>query len=310
MRDNFLSVVVPTKGRAASIGGALKSVGNQSVAAGEVIIVDGTPKRMSADFLSQVFRGCRYQPSLIYIHAPEDRGLPAARNRGIRSSSGDVVQFLDDDAILAPDYFQQLLPVFLNVEIGAAAGLVIEPDRHESALRKKLFRFFYAGPFRQDRDGQFSHQSAGLHLTNTLPGVGAYRRHIFDEFVFDENLLGPAIGEDVDFSYRVGRRWRMVIEPSAKVYHYPSPDERLDMRANFSHKVKFYNYHYRKNIDKTFFSYFSYVWLNIGFILHALTTAKVKAFLGVFEGMCDILRFHPEYDLSQKIVKQERTNDL
>ena len=310
MRRSNLSVIIPTKGRELLIDGTLKSVGNQSVSAGEVIIVDGSPKRMSADFLNRVFQGCHHQPSLIYLHAPEDRGLPAARNRGIRSASGDIVQFLDDDTILEPNYFQQLLPVFLSAEIGAAAGLVLEPDRRVSALKKKLFKFFYVGPFRQDRDGQFPHQSAGLHPTNTLPGVGAYRRHIFNEFLFDENLTGPAVGEDVDFSYRVGRRWRMVIKPSAKVYHYPSPDERLDIRANFSQKVKFYNYHYRKNINKTLLSYVSYVWLNVGFILHALTTAEMRAFLGAFDGMCDIVRLHREHDLSQKTVKQERVKVL
>lgn len=260
----------------------------QSVTVKEIVIVDGTRQKMDDDAFKQSLEGSFHVTALNYIHAPQDSGLPAARNRGVRCATGEIVQFLDDDAMLAQDYFEKLLPVFDASDVGAAAGLVIEPGRRVSLLKKLLFRFFYVGPFRQNRDELFLRPANALRVTNTLPGVGAYRKQIFNDFQFDEQLKGPAVGEDLDFSYRVGKRWLMVIEPSAKVYHYPSMAARGDLRATYTQKVMFYNYHYTKNIHKSFFSMISYLWLNVGFLSHSLTTGRVKAVLGVFDGICNI----------------------
>ncbi|MFA7342833.1 MAG: glycosyltransferase family 2 protein [Terrimicrobiaceae bacterium] len=288
-----ISVVIPTKGRAEAIGDALRSVGSQTVKVREVVVVDGSAQRSDVGLLEKAFEGCPNKPHLIYRHAPEDRGLTAARNRSVRISSGELIQFLDDDAVLAPDYFEHLLPVFHSPDVGGASGLVIEPTRRVSALKRVFFRFFYLGPFRQIREEAFLRPGVGLRRTNTLPGVSAYRREVFGSFHFDENLTGPCVGEDVDFSYRLGKRWQMVIEPSAKVFHYPSPAERQSVRRNFAGKVAFYNYHYRKNIARTALSRAAYVWLNFGFVLHSLTSRSGGAFLGVCDGMRDVLQRRP-----------------
>ena len=39
-------------------------------------------------------------------------GLSGARNTGVRAASGDVVAFLDDDAVAAPDWLHALLAEF------------------------------------------------------------------------------------------------------------------------------------------------------------------------------------------------------
>lgn len=290
---DIISVVIPTKGRGGTMDNALKSVGLQSVKVQEVVIVDGSPQSMEDHFSDKVFESCSHKPSLIYCHAPEDRGLTAARNHGIRASHGNLIQFMDDDAVLDPEYFRHLLPVFAAPDVGGAAGLVIEPTRKVSTLKRIFFRFFYVGPFRQIREEAFLRPGVGPTCTNTLPGVGIYRREVFDSFLFDENLTGPCVGEDVDFSYRVGKRWKLFIEPSAKIFHYPSPAERQSIRRNFASKMVFYNYHYHKNMDPTFPVWIAYVWLNAGFALHSLTTMNGSAMRGVWDGVWSILQNRP-----------------
>jgi len=284
-----ISLVIPTKGRADAIGNALTSISLQSVNVREVVIVDGSPQSMKDHFSDNVFGDCPNNPCIIYCHAPEDHGLTAARNRGIRASSGSLVQFLDDDAVLDPEYFRRLLPVFDSPDVGGASGHVIEPTRKVSALKRVFFRFFYIWSFRQIREETFLRPGIGPKRSNILPGVGIYRREVFDSFLFDENLTGPCSGEDVEFSYRVGKIWKLMIEPSAKVYHYPSPSERLSTRRNFANKVTFYYYHFHKNIDKTLLAWIAYIWLNIGFVLHSLTTMRGSAVWGVCDGLWSIL---------------------
>jgi GT2 family glycosyltransferase len=172
---NTISVVIPTKGRGETMGKTLKSLGLQPVKVHEVVIIDGSPQSMEDHFSDKVFESCAHKPNLIYCHAPEDRGLTAARNRGIRASHGNLIQFMDDDAVLDPEYFRHLLPVFDRPDVGGASGLVIEPMRKVSALKRVFFRFFYVGPFRQIREEITLRQVIGgrsstpSSLTKTLP---------------------------------------------------------------------------------------------------------------------------------------------
>lgn len=285
-----VSVVIPTKGRGSTITRALQSVANQTIPVYELLVVDGSRERMSSALLDQAFAGCKQIPVLIYLHKPEDSGLPAARNRGVKASSGEVIQFLDDDAILAQDYFEHVLPIFHSTEIGAVTGMVVEPERRKNYLKNFFFKKFYIGPFRQKREELFMSETENQHDTNILPGVAVYRRTVFDQDEFDENLKGAAVGEDVEFSFRVGRKWRLVVQPKAKIYHYPASISRLDLRKAYTQKIRFYNYHYRKNIDQGLYAAACYWWLNMGFFLHALTTGKIRSVLGVCEGIGGILK--------------------
>ncbi|MEI6070392.1 MAG: glycosyltransferase [Verrucomicrobiae bacterium] len=279
-----ISVIIPTKGRGTTIVGALQSIGNQSVPVEEVVIVDGTPLAAEAGLFKECFSKCAQAPRIRYCHAPEDSGLTAGRNRGIRESTGEIIQFLDDDAVLAPDYFEHLLETFKSPEVGGASGVVIEPERPQSTMKRIFFRFFYIGPFRQIREEAFLYPSREIVRTNTLPGVGAYRRQVFAEEMFDENLTGACIGEDIDFSYRVGQRSALFIQPLSKVYHYPSPAERQTVRRNYCDKVCFYHYHFKKNLAALPGARLTYLWLNFGFAIHALFRFQAGAVLGVCDG--------------------------
>lgn len=285
-----ISVIIPTKGRGLTILDALRSIGNQTVPVEEVIIVDGTLLPAERSVFEESFNKCAQAPRIRYCHAPEDSGLTAARNRGIRESTGQIIQFLDDDAMLAPDYFVHLLEILNSPGVGGASGIVIEPEKAESVIKKLFFKCFYIGPFRQIREEAFLYTRIGIVRTNTLPGVGAYRREVFAQEMFDEKLIGACIGEDIDFSYRVGRHRALIIQPLSKVYHYPSPSERQTVRRNYCDKVCFYHYHFKKNLASLPSARLIYLWLNLGFAIHALFLFQAGAVLGVCDGWRKILK--------------------
>jgi GT2 family glycosyltransferase len=74
-------------------------------------------------------------------------------------------------------------------------------------------------------------------------GVCAYRKAVFEHFLFDENIKGYGLGEDKDFSYRLSKHYRLVISPDAHLNHYESPKMRFDKkRMGFEFVISRYRF--------------------------------------------------------------------
>ena len=100
-----------------------------------------------------------------------------------------------------------------------------------------------------------------------LSGIGNYRRKVFDEFKFDENLKGYALGEDKLFSYPIFESYpnSLFIDPKIKCEHHhadsgrPKDKEWVEMKINYTY------YLWNKLLRKRgFWAYFSYFWANLG----------------------------------------------
>jgi glycosyltransferase involved in cell wall biosynthesis len=102
-----VSVVIPTRNRSALIGTAIASALGQTLSDLEVIVVDDASEDGTADVVA-AFRDAR----LRFLRQGVRLGAPAARNAGIRSSSGEFVAFLDDDDEWFPDKLESQLEVF------------------------------------------------------------------------------------------------------------------------------------------------------------------------------------------------------
>jgi glycosyltransferase involved in cell wall biosynthesis len=85
-----ISVVIPTYNRAGQILGALKSVLAQTFQAFEVIVIDDGSSDSTEEVLTPFMREIRYIKT-------GNRGVSAARNRGILEATGDWIAFLDSD---------------------------------------------------------------------------------------------------------------------------------------------------------------------------------------------------------------------
>ena len=91
----LISVILPVRDRAASVGRAIASVLAQDYAPLELIVVDDG----SSDETARVVRGFGSRATLI-VQPPA--GAYAARNRGLAASRGALVAFIDSDDAWLP----------------------------------------------------------------------------------------------------------------------------------------------------------------------------------------------------------------
>jgi glycosyltransferase involved in cell wall biosynthesis len=86
-----ISIVIPAYNAQAFIAGAIESCLSQSYAPQEIIIVDDASRDRTAEIASS------FPPPVRVIRLGENIGAAGARNRGLQSSTGDWIAFLDAD---------------------------------------------------------------------------------------------------------------------------------------------------------------------------------------------------------------------
>lgn len=273
-----ISVVIPTLNRAKDLKVALESILKQTAAPREVIVVDQSENpetRLLVEMMQRPF-GSRII-DLIYIHQRE-KSLVKARNTGLAAAAWDIVSFLDDDISLMEDYFENVRETFeSDPNIGGVSGntLVEAPEvGFKWTLRQKLMRFFLLSGF----DGRMTVSGFGFPIfereiskvvdVEMLPGCNMnFRRDAIAGHRFDDWFSGYGYREDVDFSYRVSRSARLVMTPDARLYHYQSPVNRLDVASLKKMEIKNYLYLFKKHKDRGAFSKWLFAYSLFGLTL-------------------------------------------
>ncbi|MGQ8337279.1 glycosyltransferase [Sunxiuqinia sp. A32] len=103
----MISAIISTYNRERFLNGLFESILNQSISKDdyEIVIVNNN----STDRTEQIcWQFMADHPDVKCSYFVETKqGLSYGRNRGIEESNGDLVTFLDDDAIIAPDFFEK-----------------------------------------------------------------------------------------------------------------------------------------------------------------------------------------------------------
>jgi len=183
-----VSVIIPTYNRAWVLKEAIDSVLAQDFRDFELIVVDDG----STDNTPQILES--YSQDLMVIWQP-NKGVSAARNRGIAAAAGRLIAFLDSDDLWLPrklstqiDFFNSNSAAVINQteEIWIRNGVRVNPKtRHHKS------------------SGMIFERSLGLCLVS--PSAVMMKRALFDEVGhFDEDL--PAC-EDYDLWLRVSWRY-------------------------------------------------------------------------------------------------------
>lgn len=114
----FISVIIPAYNAEKYIERCIRSVQNQTYQNIEIIVVnDG-----SADGTEEICRKCGSQDARIRVLSQENRGVSAARNRGMEEAKGEYFSFVDADDTLPPAALAVLLEKLAAEKADIASG--------------------------------------------------------------------------------------------------------------------------------------------------------------------------------------------
>lgn len=224
----FVSVVVPTHERAEQLRACLRSILALRYPRYEVIVVDNAPSTAATE---DVVRGCMAGAPVpvSYLREPR-RGASAARNCGLRSASGELVAFADDDVIVDPFWLDAISEAFAAAhDVCCVTGPVL-PLQFETPAQAWMEQFaeFRTGFARELFDLRQHRSRRPLYPYN--PGVFgsggsmAFRKTALQELGGFDTALGPATparsGEELAaFLGVILAGHQLVFEPAALVRH-------------------------------------------------------------------------------------------
>ncbi len=215
-----ISAIISTYNRAQFLDGLFSSVLEQSIDKNryEIVIVNNNCTDNTEEICHKFIHS---HPEIKINYCIEkQQGLSYGRNRGIEESVGSIVTFLDDDAIIAPDFFETTLSFFSqHPEVNAIGGKILlkymdkKPNWYNPFLAS-LLGYFNKGDKEQIFSNDYfrgSNMSFRREIFHTLGGFNTSLGRV------GKNLMG---NEEKELFYRFKSKGEeMWYVPSTVVYH-------------------------------------------------------------------------------------------
>ncbi len=225
----MLSVILCTYNRDKYIYNVLKSLADNTLQKDryEIVLVENN---CTDNTRGECDRFVRDFPNVVFHYVVEtNQGLSHARNRGIKESKGEILVYVDDDALVNKEYLQTYAEFFENhPDIDAAGGPIIPRyETKEPVWMSHFTRALITGC-------KFLGKKAKEFPKNDYPGGGnaAYRVSVFEKVgLFNVNLgrkgdsLVGAEEKDI-FDKMTTQGMRFYYLPDAILYHL-IPEKKL-----------------------------------------------------------------------------------
>ncbi len=211
-----VSVVVPAFNSEETIVSTVESLLTQRYQPCEVIIIDDGSTDQTAIRLRALSDRIKYRRQ-------PNAGPAAARNAGIRLSSGELIAFTDSDCLPDEDWLGSLVAGFTDAQVGGVGGIVRGGRETIVSEYVDMIRLLDPG----FEDGRIPY---------LITANAAFRRDVlFDAGLFDERFRKPG-GEEPDLCRRIrdlGYEFRLAEGALVRHRHRQSVRSLLRTIANY-----------------------------------------------------------------------------
>ncbi|MBI2075732.1 MAG: glycosyltransferase [Candidatus Aenigmarchaeota archaeon] len=263
-----LSIIIATKDRPERLKKCLDKVSVQTKKPHEIVIIDGS---------SKPFAGIKtLSKKMKIVYKNKKSSMVEARNIGIGHAAGNIILFLDDDSFIEKHYIENILKFYdTHPEAGGAEGNIVNEKGSKILARLLNFPRF---PRRND-----------VMCLRSLHGCNmSFRKEVFKDFMFDENLIGY-YNDDDEFCGRVSKKYKLFFVPSARLIHYQTQygGARIDHYTNYNTLVFNQFYTLWKLPDKNVFDVLGYMFSQAVMIMRAfifVREGRHMAIKGILRG--------------------------
>lgn len=193
---------------------AVESVLTQTYKDIEVIVVaDQVPELIS--ILNENL------PTQVSLYINKSPGLSAARNVGIKHANGEIVAFLDDDAVAHPNWIAKLVPLYKDPSVIGVGGRIIPRfEENTNSWFPEELNWIVGGTYR-------GHPEQVQAVRNLMGCNMSFRREKLKEVGYFNEAFGKVQGgkffhDDTEISLRLRRTFKgakLIYVPDAIVYH-------------------------------------------------------------------------------------------
>ncbi len=232
--DNLkIAFITPTKDRPEDLKKMLESFASQTRKPDQVIIVDASANSVKS--VCDSIEGLEID----YIRWEKKPSAAAQRNGGLSMVRDDIdlVCFFDDDQILHIDALEKMLLFWQSAEskiVGASFNQANYEDKRSAILKKSRLSnalgLYCSQPGKVAPSGWqslYGKVDKNTEVEWLSSQAIVLRRDILEEYKFDEYFDGYSYLEDVDFSYSISRKYKMVVVADALFEHYHSTSGRV-----------------------------------------------------------------------------------
>jgi glycosyltransferase involved in cell wall biosynthesis len=228
--DPKISVIVATKDRCNSISSCLEAIENSFLFAnylnGEIIVVDNNSQDQTSQIVRSFLSKSKIEVKLIF---ESKVGVSSARNKGIKSCSGELIIFTDDDCHLSESYISEALKYYhADHTKTIRSGSVLLGDQKDLpiTIKKVEKKKTWLRPSTLKEEGDILGSSLiGCNIMTTLEVLNSIG-------LFDELLGGGSpckAAEDTDYFYRAYLKFiTLEIVPDLVVYHFHGRQNKAD----------------------------------------------------------------------------------
>jgi len=252
----MVSIILPTYNRAELLKLCIESVLKQTFQDWELIISDDG----SSDNTTNVSKMFTSLDSRIrYNRNTVNQGLPGNRNIAISLARGQLIFFIEDDAILDQNCVKNLVQTYTEMSekderIGAIGPRLISGKKGNQTKLKKVWD--YVGDTKRetiqtpcyfDKWTGIVYRNYGLDFGGVQEVMDLHALSIYPKSVYTEvggydskNFKGTYFREEADYYFRIRKNgYKLLFQPKAIVYHN---EVEKGGCSNFSHESTYYYY--------------------------------------------------------------------
>ncbi len=208
--DLSISIIIPVYNSKNYLSSCIDSIINQKGSFSiQLIIVDDGSTDGSFEFIESKYSKINF----IEIYRIDHSGQSKARNFGLSIAKNSLISFIDSDDLIPSDYFLKLTHYFTIEDVDLVCCPLVKFKFDNDLIFKRLNL--------ESTSIKFTKNSALEELPNNKlitfsPTNKIYRRKLFDNISFKEDT----IFEDLDLSYKLINKCRIVIYSSSTNYFY------------------------------------------------------------------------------------------